>query len=194
MIFTPTSVNSRGIHYCWDSILTVLVTVDNLWLKLKLKVYFIQHFECEQIKTYKCGVVHRVNVFYLYNVLQTCVCGCVQLRGRASWRRQAAPFLPSAGLAGVGWVVVGHGAGWGTDVKACRLARRWHGGVWGREARVRQLELQVCWGVPRQNAVLHTLSEDAVHEHNINICVLLNCKTCGCDFFSRENINLLINS
>lgn len=73
------------------------------------------------------------------------MCDCAQLGGRPSGRGQAAPLLPGAGLAGVGRVVVGHGAGGGADLKVCPLATSsGHGGVRRREARVRLLVLQIC--------------------------------------------------
>lgn len=113
---------------------------------------------------------------------QTCVCNCAQLSRWASWRCQAAPLLPSAGLTGVGWVVVGQGAGWWTDVKVCCLGGRRHGGVWGGQARVWLLVLKVRRGIPGQNAVLHTLRGDKFYEHSIFTIVqfiLLGCLIYG---------------
>ena len=65
----------------------------------------------------------------------------------------------------------------------CHLAGRGHGRVRGREARVRLLVLEVGRGVPGQNTVLNTLSEDVSgHELHINtnyknIC-LFSIKIC----------------
>lgn len=60
------------------------------------------------------------------------MCNCAQLCGRASGRGQAAPLLSGAGLAGVGRVIVGHGAGGRADFKMCPLASSSrHGGVRG---------------------------------------------------------------
>lgn len=90
----------------------------------------------------------------------TCVCDGVELRGGAPGPRQAAPLLPGAGLAGIGRVVVGQGAGRGADVEVSRLIGRRHGGVGRRQPRVGLLVLQVCGGVPGQDAVLHALPEE----------------------------------
>lgn len=102
-------------------------------------------------------------IIYIINInnpTHTCVCHSAQLSGRAPGSGPADSFLSRAGLTGVGWVIVGHGAGRRADVKVGRLGGWRHGGVWGREARVGLLILQVHGGVPGQNAVLHTLLKD----------------------------------
>ena len=68
-------------------------------------------------------------IFFLLVLVCTCVCAGVELRRRPLCVGEAAPLLAGAGLAGVGGVVVGQGAGGRADAKVRALVRGGHRGV-----------------------------------------------------------------